>query len=196
MPSYRVISVNEEQHTSIGVAGFITEWKTTNKGKTHQQALNKGTNSLNTVRIVLQFLEHHKMQLLDLHRELGIVIDKDRLFATIRNSIANLKLQDSDTRGPRNGAVAGWRYRRGVSNSCRRRPISTNRPFSPSPSAELPLIPPKQRTLALLLPHPFPAPPPPAAGAAHDPDPDTGTLGPKTSQHGLLMRDYFSHSTK
>ena len=57
---HRVTAVNEEEPTQISVAGFITEWKAGSKGK----------NKLNPMKVEMQFLEHHKMQYLDLHREL------------------------------------------------------------------------------------------------------------------------------
>ena len=59
VPSHRVIPVIEEQPTNLDVAGFITEWKS-----------GKGKNTLNPLTVELQFLEHHKTQYLDLHREL------------------------------------------------------------------------------------------------------------------------------
>jgi hypothetical protein len=52
VPSHRVIPVNEEQPLSLDVAGFVTEWKTSGKGK----------NTLNPLTVELQFLEHHKTQ--------------------------------------------------------------------------------------------------------------------------------------
>jgi hypothetical protein len=60
VPSHRVIPVNEEQPTSLDVAGFITEWKPSGNGK----------NTLTSLTVELQSLEHHKTQYLDLHREL------------------------------------------------------------------------------------------------------------------------------
>ena len=59
VPSHRVIPVNEEQPTKLDVAGFITEWKS-----------GKGKNTLSPLTVELQFLEHHKAQYLDLHRDL------------------------------------------------------------------------------------------------------------------------------
>ncbi len=48
VPSHREIPDNEEQPTNLDVAGFITEWKTSGKGKS----------TLNPLTVELQFLEH------------------------------------------------------------------------------------------------------------------------------------------
>jgi hypothetical protein len=58
VPEYRVLPVNEEQTTKLDVAGLITEWKS------------NGKHTLKPLPIDVQFLEHHKTQYLELHREL------------------------------------------------------------------------------------------------------------------------------
>ncbi len=49
--SHRVIAVNEEQPTCLGVAGFITVWKTNSK--------DQNTTHPSRLTIELQFLENH-----------------------------------------------------------------------------------------------------------------------------------------
>jgi hypothetical protein len=55
--AYRVLPLNEEQSIKQDVACFITEWGAS------------GKNTLKPLTLEVQFLEHHKMQYLDLHRE-------------------------------------------------------------------------------------------------------------------------------
>ena len=71
--SPRVIPVIEDHCTSLDVAGFITEWK------------GKGKNTLHSLKIELQFLEHHKMQFLDLHRELAKIEYSPQSEAALQN---------------------------------------------------------------------------------------------------------------
>ena len=74
MPSHRLVPDNEEQPTNLDVAGFITEWKSGN-----------GKNTLNPLTVELQFLEHHKTQYLDLHRDLMKIDYSQQSEAALQN---------------------------------------------------------------------------------------------------------------
>jgi hypothetical protein len=56
---HHVGRTDEDENTCITVPGFIIEWKA------------KGKNTLKAMKVDLQFLHHHCMQYLDLHKELS-----------------------------------------------------------------------------------------------------------------------------
>ncbi len=64
-------SVQGECKGKLYVAGFITEWK--------------GESTLNSLKIELQFLDHHKMQFLDLHREMAKIEYSPQSEAALQN---------------------------------------------------------------------------------------------------------------
>ena len=57
--SHRVIALDEEQSTDIMISGFIVDKQ------------GRGKHKLGSLKINLEFLEHHKLQYLDLHHELA-----------------------------------------------------------------------------------------------------------------------------
>ena len=78
-PTYNVLPLNEEQPTKLDIAGFITEWRA------------GGKNTFKPLTLDVQFLEHHKTQYLDLHRELQKI--DSSYWTTNTSGIA--KLQDT-----------------------------------------------------------------------------------------------------
>jgi hypothetical protein len=74
VPTYRVLSLNEEQSTKLDVVGFIMEWRGRRAGC---------KNTFKPLTLDIRFLEHHKTQYLDLHS-----VAEDRLFAANTSGIA------------------------------------------------------------------------------------------------------------
>jgi hypothetical protein len=73
LPFDRVGRTDEDENTCITVPGFITEWKA------------KGKNALKAMKVDLQFLHHHCMQYLDLHKELSKIDHSPQWEAALTN---------------------------------------------------------------------------------------------------------------
>ena len=81
--SHRVIALNEEQSTDIMIPGFIVD----------KQA--RGKQKLSPLKINLQFLEHHKLQYLELHHELAKINYSPQTDAALQNFKILLELEIS-----------------------------------------------------------------------------------------------------
>ena len=81
--SHRVIALDEEQSTDIMIPGFLVD----------KQA--RGKSRLGSLKINLQFLEHHKMQYLELHRDLNKINYSPQTDAALQNFKILLELEIS-----------------------------------------------------------------------------------------------------
>ena len=78
---HRVIAKNEEQCTDIMIPGFIIENKA------------RGAKKLGPAKINLQFLEHHKDQFLELHRDLAKISHSPQTDAALTNTKTLIQLE-------------------------------------------------------------------------------------------------------
>ena len=83
VPTHRIILVVEEDSTDINVSGFITA------------PSGKGKAKLGPLKVSLQFLEHHKMQYLELHRDLSKIEYAPQSEAALQNFKTLLLLEIS-----------------------------------------------------------------------------------------------------
>ena len=79
---HRVIAKNEEQCTDIMIPGFIIENKSA-----------RGAKKLGPAKINLQFLEHHKDQFLELHRDLAKISHSPQTDAALTNTKTLIQLE-------------------------------------------------------------------------------------------------------